>query len=108
MAKSLEIISNDKLPDPIQLAKETWVIYKARFWTVVGVGFLGYVGIVLLLLILIALGAIMFFVLGGKFQPSLIALGVIIVLVTIIGLIIMGTWISGSIIIAIRGWEKKK
>lgn len=26
------------LPDPIELAKESWIIYKKRFWTIVGIG----------------------------------------------------------------------
>lgn len=95
------------LPTPIELAKETWVIYKDRFWTVVGIGLFGYLGVVVAIVAAAIFGVLAFFLLGGKFQPSIVGVGALLGIAIIIGISLLSTWISASIIINITHWQKK-
>lgn len=107
MAEEKKIITTSILPGPIELAKESWEMYKARFWTVVGIGFLGYLGIALVLFVTVVLGAIVFFTLGGKLQPNTLSVLGILGVLAIVGMTLMGTWISGSVIVSLDQWKKK-
>lgn len=107
MAEEKKIVALTRLPNPIELAKESWIIYKARFWTVVGVGLLGYLGVIIAFLIAVVIGVIGFFALGGEFQPTIIGLGTLLAVALIVVLSLLGTWISAALIINIAGWQKK-
>ena len=107
MAVEKKITTTTGLPNPIELAKEAWLIYKARFWAVVGVYVLGYLGIVAILVAAVALGLGVFFAMGAKFQPDIFIAEAIIGILAVVGMVIIGTWIYATEIITISHWEKK-
>lgn len=107
MAVEKKITTTTGLPNPIELAKEAWLIYKARFWAVVGVYVLGYLGIIAVLVAALALGAVVFFAMGAKFQPDIFIVEMIIGILAVVSMIVIGIWISASEIITISHWEKK-
>jgi hypothetical protein len=107
MAVEKKITTTTGLPNPIDLAKEAWLIYKARFWAVVGVYVLGYLGIIAVLIATLVLGGVAFFALGAKFQLNIFIVEIILGLLAIVSMTVLGTWISGSVISSIAHWQKK-
>lgn len=106
MAIEKEVTVIKPLPNPIELAKESWLVYKARFWSVLGIGALGFLGVMAVLLLTVILGVGAYFLLGGKSQP-LIGIGAVLILVTIAGISLLGNWISAAVTINIAHWEKR-
>ncbi|HVZ58155.1 MAG TPA: hypothetical protein VG935_00165 [Patescibacteria group bacterium] len=92
----------ESLPGVIDLAKETWVIYKKRFWNIVGVAFLS---------ILYILGYIFIGGLGGFLLSLLFAahwnifailFSSLIALVYLVGFMLLFSWSQASFVVVIR------
>ncbi len=97
-----------RLPDPLELVKEAWIIYKKSFWTVVGIGILAIVGMVLLFLLAGILGLVGYFGLGAKINPGFFGLVGILVIVVAVGGIALSSWSNAAIFLAISKWKEDR
>lgn len=99
--------AHHQLPGPLELAKEAWEIYKARFWIFAGIFFftiLLYIGLFALVGVL---GAIAFFALGGRFDSiPFILTAVVLFILFIVVMFYLSTLLQGAWVLASGGKDK--
>ncbi len=99
--------AHHQLPGPLELAKEAWEIYKARFWIFAGIFFFTILLYIGLFAVVGILGVITFFALGGRFDsvPFILTAGVLFILF-VIAMIYLSTLLQGAWVLASGGKDK--
>ncbi|CAN5140089.1 hypothetical protein BH09PAT1_BH09PAT1_3630 [soil metagenome] len=107
MSEEKKVAIHKPLPDPIELAKEAWIVYKSRFWTVVGITLLGMLVVFVAAIIAILVGVVLFFILGAKVSPQLILVESVLAVLVIVMIVYASNWIQASTLLAFKNWNKK-
>jgi hypothetical protein len=99
--------AHSTLPTPIALIKESWEIYKARFWVFAGIYVLTILGYIAVVAVGGIVGALTFFGFGAEFTstPFIVITGVVVI-GAIIALIYLSTLMQGAWILAADGIKK--
>lgn len=96
------------IPGPIELAKEAWVIYKKRFWTIVGIGVVIFIAEILLLVAAVIVGALGYFGLGAKLSAGFFGLVGVLVIVGLIISTVLSSWSNAAIFLSITKWKEDR
>lgn len=96
------------IPGPIELTKEAWVIYKKRFWTIVGIGVVIFIAEILLLIAAVIIGALGYFGLGAKLSTGFFGLVGVLVVVGFIISIALSSWSNAAIFLSITKWKEDR
>jgi hypothetical protein len=96
------------LPDPIELAKESWIIYKKRFWTIVGIGVAAFVGGLLILLVAGLIGGVGYFGFGAKLNVGFFGLVGVLGILMIISLFGLSSWANAAVFLSISKWKEDR
>lgn len=98
-------IQNQKLPPAKEILKESWIIYKERFWTLISISIVP--ALIMLVIALIAGGGLFF---TSKFKVNIFAtfgMWGILILIFFIALIYISIWSAAAGLFAIKDHQEK-
>lgn len=93
------------IPGPIDLAKETWGIYKSRFWTIIGISALGMLVSIVIAFTLGVLGFLSYLGLGAKISLTILGLGALLFIILFLLMTVLWSWAGAANIMAVSKWK---
>ncbi len=93
------------LPDPIELSKEAWIIYKKRFWNIIGIGVIAFVAMILILLVAGIIGAVGYFGLGAKLNVGFFGFVGLLGVLVFVGITVISSWANAAVFLSISKWK---
>lgn len=106
MTEEKSVLALHTIPGPIELAKKAWLVYKERFWSLIGIGALGIVITFLLILVVAILGIVSYVGLGSKLTPASVSIESILVLILLVGISLIWSWTGAASILSVSKWQE--